>query len=123
MHRKAYIFLLATMLFWAGNAVAGKLAVGHVSPMLLSGVRWALVVPVLLLLGGRHLAQDWPALRPRLWLLMFLGFLGFTVFSVAMYGALIYTSATNVSIEQGGMPVFVFAASFLMFGTRTRPAQ
>jgi drug/metabolite transporter (DMT)-like permease len=123
MHRKAYIFLLATMLFWAGNAVAGKLAVGHVSPMLLSGVRWALVVPVLLLLGGRHLAQDWPALRLRLWLLMFLGFLGFTVFSVAMYGALIYTSATNVSIEQGGMPVFVFAASFLMFGTRTRPAQ
>jgi len=123
MHRKAYILLLATMLFWAGNAVAGKLAVGHVSPMLLSGLRWALVVPVLAVLGRRHLAADWSALRPRLWLLMVLGFLGFTVFSVAMYGALIYTSATNVSIEQGGMPVFVFAASFLLFGTRTRPAQ
>src|SRR5690606_35020799 len=58
-----------------------------------------------------------------LWLLMALGFLGFTVFSVAMYGALTYTTATNVSIEQGGMPVFVFAASFLLFGTRTSPAQ
>src|SRR5690606_19848523 len=49
--------------------------------------------------------------------------LGFTVFSVAMYGALLYTTATNVSIEQGGMPVFVFAASFVLFGTRTRLAQ
>jgi drug/metabolite transporter (DMT)-like permease len=123
MHRKAYVFLLATMLFWAGNAVAGKLAVGHVSPMLLSALRWALVIPVLTLLGGRHLARDWQLLRKRLWLLLFLGFLGFTVFSVAMYCALLYTTATNVSIEQGGMPVFVFAASFLLFGTRTRPAQ
>jgi drug/metabolite transporter (DMT)-like permease len=123
MHRKAYFLLLATMLFWAGNAVAGKLAVGHVSPMILAGLRWALVIPLLAVFGRRRLAADWPALRPRLRLLMFLGFLGFTVFSVAMYGALLYTSATNVSIEQGGMPVFVFAASFLLFGTRTRPAQ
>lgn len=123
MHRNAYILLLATMLFWAGNAVAGKLAVGHVSPMLLSALRWALVIPLLAVLGRRHLARDWPLLRERLWLLLFLGFLGFTVFSVAMYGALIYTTATNVSIEQGGMPVFVFAASFLLFGTRPRPAQ
>ncbi len=54
---------------------------------------------------------------------MLLGFLGFTVFSVALYGALLYTSATNVSIEQGGMPAFVFAASFALFGTRTTAAQ
>jgi drug/metabolite transporter (DMT)-like permease len=123
MHRKAYVYLLATMLFWAGNAVAGKLAVGHISPMLLAGLRWALVIPVLVLIGRRPLARDWPLLRKRLWLLLFLGFLGFTVFSVAMYCALLYTTATNVSIEQGGMPVFVFAASFLLFGTRTRAAQ
>lgn len=123
MQRTAYPLLLLTMLFWAGNAVAGKLAVGHVSPMLLSGLRWALAIPVLILFGRRHLARDWPQLKQRLWLLLFLGFLGFTVFSVSMYGALIYTTATNVSIEQGGMPVFVFAASFLLFGTRTSPAQ
>lgn len=33
MHRAAYLFLLSTMLLWGGNSVAGKLAVGHVSPM------------------------------------------------------------------------------------------
>ncbi len=123
MHRNAYILLQATMLFRAGNVVAGKLAVGHVSPMVLTALRWSLTMIGLAVLGRRHLAADWPVLRPRLWFLMLLGFLGFTVFSVALYGALLYTSATNVSIEQGGMPAFVFAASFALFGTRTTAAQ
>lgn len=123
MHRKAYALLLATMLFWAGNAIAGKLAIGHVSPMLLSGVRWALAMVVLAAVGWRRLVADWPVLRRHFWFLMLLGLLGFTIFSVAMYGALLYTSATNVSIEQGGMPLFVFAASFALFRTRATPAQ
>ena len=63
MHRKAYFLLLVTMLFWAGNAVAGKLAIGHVSPMLLSALRWALAMVVLVVIGRRHLAADWPVLR------------------------------------------------------------
>ncbi len=123
MHRNAYILLPATMLFWAGNVVAGKLAVGHVSHMVLTALRWSLTMIGLAVLGRRHLAADWPVLRPRLWFLMLLGFLGFTVFSVAMYCALLYTSATNVSIEQGGIPLFVFVASFLLFGTRTTIGQ
>lgn len=123
MHRNAYMMLLATMLFWAGNSVAGKFAVGHISPMLLTALRWALTAAALAAIGRRHLVADWPVLRAHLWLLFLLGLLGFTLFSVAMYCALLYTSATNVSIEQGGMPLFVFAASFVLFGTRTTPAQ
>lgn len=123
MHKKAYLLLLATTLFWAGNAIAGKLAVGHISPMLLNAARWIFMLAILLLIGRQHLAQDWPAIRHHWWFLVFAGAIGFTVFSVAMYSALIYTSATNVSIEQGGMPLFVFLASFLLFGTRTRRGQ
>ncbi len=67
MHRNAYILLPATMLFWAGNVVAGKLAVGHVSPMVLTALRWSLTMIGLAVLGRRHLAADWPVLRPRLW--------------------------------------------------------
>ena len=36
---------------------------------------------------------------------MCLGFFGFTVFNVALYSALKYTSAINVSIEQAGIPI------------------
>lgn len=123
MHKKAYLLLLATTLFWAGNAVAGKLAVGHVSPMLLNAARWGFMLVVLLAVGQRHLAADRAAIRAHWRFLLFMGALGFTGFSVAMYSALVYTSATNVSIEQGGMPLFVFLASFLLFGTRTTPGQ
>lgn len=123
MPKKAYLLLLATTLFWAGNAVAGKLAVGHVSPMLLNAARWCFMLAVLLAVGQRHLAADRAAILAHWRFLLFMGALGFTGFSVAMYSALVYTSATNVSIEQGGMPLFVFLASFLLFGTRTTPGQ
>jgi drug/metabolite transporter (DMT)-like permease len=123
MHKKAYLLLLATTLFWAGNAVAGKLAVGHVSPMLLNAARWGFMLAILLVVGRKHLARDWTVIRRHGWFLLFTGAVGFTGFSVAMYSALIYTSATNVSIEQGGIPLFVFLASYLLFGARTRPGQ
>lgn len=123
MHKKAYLLLLATTLFWAGNAIAGKLAVGHVSPMLLNTARWGFMLAILLVVGGKHLARDWPVIRRHWWFLLFTGAVGFTGFSVAMYSALVYTSATNVSIEQGGIPLFVFLASYLLFGTRTTPGQ
>lgn len=35
-----YGLLLAAALGWGGNAVAGKFAVGHISPMLLTNLRW-----------------------------------------------------------------------------------
>ena len=40
MPKNAYVLLLLTALFWGGNAVAGKIAVGHVSPMTLTTLRW-----------------------------------------------------------------------------------
>jgi hypothetical protein len=38
---QAYLFLMLTTLFWAGNAVAARIAVGEVSPMLLFMLRWS----------------------------------------------------------------------------------
>src|SRR3546814_1516257 len=63
---KAYVLLALTTLFWAGNSIAGKLAVGHVSPMVLVTVRWASVMAVLYLFKRRQIAADLQAIRPRL---------------------------------------------------------
>ncbi|MGO4839962.1 EamA family transporter, partial [Rhizobiaceae sp. 2RAB30] len=84
-HRRAYLFLLATMLFWGGNAVAGKLAVGHVSPMLLTTARWGLACVVLAAFFWRQFAADWPIIRKRLIFLTLLGTAGFSIFNVALY--------------------------------------
>lgn len=96
MHRKAYVLLLLTTLLWGGNAVAGKLAVGHVSPMTLVFFRWVLAVVILLPIGGRALVEDWPVIRRHLFLLLVLGACGFSLFNVIFYAALNYTTAINV---------------------------
>ena len=55
MPKNAYVLLLLTALFWGGNAVAGKLAVGHVSPMTLTALRWVLGLAVLGVIARENL--------------------------------------------------------------------
>ncbi len=121
--RNAYILLLLTALFWGGNAVAGKLAIGHISPMVLTAARWGFAFLVLLAIGWPKLRQDWPKIRSQWLLLAILGALGFTIFNVALYTALLFTTAINTSIEQAGMPLVIFVANFLLFGMRVTGAQ
>lgn len=123
MHRTAYIFLILTMLFWGGNAVAGKFAVGHVSPLLLTTLRWVFAFALLVAIGHRHLVADWALVRRHLVLLATLGFFGFTCFNVTLYTALTHTSAINVTIEQAGIPMLVFLLNFLFFRTRVSAGQ
>ena len=117
-NRSAYILLALTTLFWAGNSIAGKLAVGHVSPMVIVMVRWLAVALALYVFGREHIAADWASVRSRLPYLLAMGTIGFTVFSAALYYALVHTTAINASILQGSMPMFVFAASFVLFSSR-----
>lgn len=118
MHRKAYALLMTTMLLWGGNAVAGRLAVGHVSPMMLTMLRWAIAVVVIAPLSWPQLRRDWPVIRRHLPLLAGLGAVGFSLFNATLYSALTYTTAINVTIEQAGMPMLIFLANFLLFGMR-----
>ena len=123
MHRTAYVLLLFTTLFWGGNAVAGKMAVGHVSPMLFVALRWALAFCLLYAIGHRQLRADWHAVRPRLLFLSTMGFFGFAAFNLALYAAFLFTTAVNGSIEQAGIPMVIFALNFLIFRQRVFAGQ
>lgn len=115
MFRNAYVLLLLTTLFWGGNAIAGKLAVGHITPMLLTTLRWTMALAIMAAIGLPQLRRDWPVVRPNLLFLFALGTAGFTLFNAALYSALTFTTAINVSIEQAGMPMFIFLANFLLY--------
>lgn len=121
--RLAYILLSATALFWGGNAVAGKLAVGHIPPMTLTAVRWTMAFLVILAIGLPKLREEWAQVRRSLPLLLALGATGFAIFNLALYSALQHTSAINVTIEQSGLPMVIFLANFLLFGMRVGPVQ
>lgn len=123
MQRQAYLLLLLTTLIWGGNAVAGKLAVGHVSPMLLTTLRWGIALVCLYALGREQLRTDWERVRPRLLYLCVMGFLGFGLFNIALYCALLFTSAVNASIEQTGIPMVIFGLNFLIFRQRIFAGQ
>ena len=59
MNSRAYFYLTVTSLFWGANSVAGKLAVGHISPMALTTFRWIVALLIILALMT---PQDAPAL-------------------------------------------------------------
>lgn len=115
MPKNAYLLLVLTSLFWGGNAVAGKLAVGHVSPMALTALRWIFAGLILLPFALPHLKRDWPVVKRNLLFLLVLGAIGFTAFNAALYSALQYTSTINVSIEQAALPMIIFAFNFALF--------
>jgi len=123
MHQRAYIYLLLTTLFWGGNAIAGKLAIGHISPMLLTAGRWGLAFVILLIIGWQNVKADLPVIRKHWLLLTLLGTFGFTIFNVALYTALTLTTAINVSIEQAGIPMLIFLLNFLFFRLKASAGQ
>ncbi|MCO6406899.1 DMT family transporter [Hoeflea alexandrii] len=120
---RAYLFLIITALSWGGNAVAGKMAVGHISPMLLTSVRWGLALTILLAFTLPQVRRDLAVIRANLPLLVGYGAVGFTSFNILLYSALEYTTAINVAIEQAGMPMVIFLANFILFRIRVTPAQ
>lgn len=118
-----YLLLAITALIWGGNAVAGKLAAGHVSPFFLTLLRWTIASLVILPFAYPYLKKDWPKVREHIWFLFALGVIGFAVFNNLMYLALNFTTAINVAIEQASMPLIVFALNYLLFRTQVTAFQ
>ena len=123
MHANPYALLTLTTLLWAGNAIAGKMAAGVISPVALTFARWLIACVAFYFFARPHLKNDWPAIRKSLPLLFGLGALGFSAFNFGLYGALHYTTAINVTIEQSAMPVLIIFANYLFFSTRITGLQ
>lgn len=112
---RAYFYLVVTTLLWGGNTAFGKLAVGHVSPMLLNFSRWTVAFALITAISLPQLREDWPQIRRHWLLLLAYGAVGYTAFNGFLYTALQYTSAVNAAIEQGGIPVLIFVLNFVLF--------
>ena len=117
------VLLTLTAIFWAGNAVASRLAVGHISPFLLVFLRWVMVLAVLWPLYGSQVRAHWGEIRPQLGRITLMAILGFTGFNALFYTAGYYTSAINIGILQGSVPVVVLAGAFILYGTRASLMQ
>lgn len=121
--RTAYIILTLTSLFWGGNVVAGKLAVGEIEPNALIILRWTGALLAILPFALRPLARDWAVIRGKWWLYAFYGAVGFVTFNVLVYTAAHFTSGVNTAIEQVAVNIFVMLLNFVLFRTSVQALQ
>src|SRR5689334_11709848 len=118
-----YLLLCITALCWAGNAIVGRLAAGHVPPVTLSFLRWAFAFFIILPLAWQHLRRDWPAIRANLGIMILLSITGIGAFNTLQYWALEHTQALNTLLLQSAGPLFVAVWSLILLGVRLTLAQ
>ena len=123
LYRWPSLLLGLAALFWAGNTIAARLAIDEISPLTLTALRWVMVAAVLWPVYGREIRRHWPQIRPRLALIVLLALLGMTGFNALYYVAAHDTSAINIAILQGSMPIFVLAGAYLAHGSRAGLVQ
>jgi len=118
-----YLLLSITALCWAGNAIVGRLAAGHIPPVTLSFLRWSIAFLVVLLIAWNHLKRDWSAIRSHLGTMLALSVTGIGAFNTLQYWALEHTQALNTLLLQSAGPLFVAIWSLILLGVRLTLAQ
>lgn len=121
--RHPYLILVLTNLFWGGNVVAGKLAVGEIDPYVLMITRWVGALLLILPFAIGPLRRSWPTLRRHWPLYLFYGAIGYATFNMLNYLAAHYTSGVNIAIEQVTINIIVMALNFAIFRVRVRALQ
>jgi drug/metabolite transporter (DMT)-like permease len=118
-----YALLGITALCWAGNAIVGRLAAGHIPPVTLSFLRWFFAFLLILPFSWKHLSRDWPAIRKRLPIMIVLSITGIGAFNTLQYWALEHTEALNTLLLQSAAPLIVAIWSLILLGQRLTLAQ
>jgi len=119
---QAWLLLSVAALLWAGNAIAARVAVGQIPPMMLVSLRWFVIFLVLAVAMPSRIVANWSVLWQRRWLTLALATFGLTGFNVLLYTAAYWTSAINIMLLQALIPVLVLAGSFAA-GERASPIQ
>lgn len=118
-----HLLLVLAQLAWAGNAIAGRIAVGVVPPISLAFWRWLVAVLLLVpfalpaVIAERHqIIRQWK-------LLFVLGVTSVTSYNTLLYLALTTSTAINTTLVTSTMPVAIVALSWLWLGIRLRRLQ
>ena len=118
-----YLLLCITALCWAGNAIVGRLAAGHIPPVTLSFLRWGIAFLLILPFAWKHLVRDWAAIRGKLGLMILVSITGIGVFNTLQYWSLEYTTALNTLLLQSAGPLIVAVWSLILLRVRLTLAQ
>ncbi|MBM7569185.1 DMT family transporter [Paenibacillus sacheonensis] len=114
MKVKAWIFLVAANLFWAGNLIFGKAVTADFPPVWASFLRWAIAAVVLIPMAQLVEKPNWLKVWRNNWgLLLFLSIVGVMFYTLLTYTALEHTSSTNGSLINSLTPAVMIVLSLL----------
>ena len=122
MKARSALLMTVPPLMWAGNAVVGRLLVGHVPPLTLNLLRWVLAALLLAPLGwrvlgnGREIAASWPYL-------LAIGCFGVGAYNAFQYLALTTSTPLNVTLIAASGPLWMLAVGALAFDQHPVPRQ
>lgn len=121
--RSPYLMLCLASLFWGGNMVVGRGMRGEIPPVAMSFWRWTLAFVLILPFAvgplwrqRREIVQSWRVL-------CVLGFVGICLFNTLCYIALTMTTATNASLFNSVVPVFIPPIAWVLIREHTRLGQ
>jgi drug/metabolite transporter (DMT)-like permease len=112
---RAYGALALTMLFWAGNTIAGRAVRDDIGPLTLAFGRWFIALLILTPFVLRSVITQWPDIRRHWCVILFLGLVGVAAFNGFLYSGLRYTTASNGLLLQALIPALVLLTGVLAF--------
>lgn len=119
----APVLLTLTMLFWAGNSIAGRAMADAISPLALSFLRWSVALALVTPCAWRGLKADAPELLRRWKMVVALALSGVATFGVLLYFGLHTTTALNSILLQAAVPPLVMLMAWARFGERASRAE
>jgi drug/metabolite transporter (DMT)-like permease len=118
-----HLLLTLTMLFWAGNSVAGRGVYETVPPLALAWLRWTIAALITLPFAWPYLKRDMAVIKASWGVLFLLGTLGAGCFVSIYYIGLAKTSAINATVINSAAPILIPLASFLLYRDRLNLTQ
>ena len=126
MKQKLYnphLLLTLASLFWGFNAIASRLAVGEISPMLLVSGRWLGVMIILSIICKHQLILGFQVFKSNYKWMIVMGLCGFTTFNSLYYISAHHTVAINLGIVQSTTPAFIMIIAMFWLKTRINLKQ
>jgi drug/metabolite transporter (DMT)-like permease len=113
---RATPLLIIASTLWAGNAIAARVAVGNVSPMIMVGLRWAMIVSILVAIIPTAIRASAPLMWSSRWLILAMATIGLAGFNTLLYFSAHYTTAVNIVLLQCLLPGLVLLGGLAMGG-------
>jgi drug/metabolite transporter (DMT)-like permease len=115
LHASPYLLLTLTAFFWSLNWVIGRAIVGHVSPLMLTFIRWVIAVGMMMPFAWPEIRAHREVIRRRWKTIVWLGFWGTGLHNTFAYVGLQYTTATNGVILNSSVPVMIIVLAWAVY--------